>query len=249
MQVALPVKQPVERQTIGLAALVLVGMAAIPVDGAPVQDVTAAAIAEPGVAIQGEGLKPNESIAPPARFSSALPHDSEASDERSDGDALKEGTSSVKSMSENRAHDRAPSAPERNFDAENSGSSPGISEETLREKVVQFALTWEGTPYLWGGNTRSGVDCSGFVQSVYAHIGIKLPRTSYEQFRQGVGISRHNLAPGDLVFFSTNGPGASHVGIYLGNDQFISATRRQVEIQYLSDSYWQKAYRGCRRII
>lgn len=120
---------------------------------------------------------------------------------------------------------------------------------TLRQELLEHARTWIGVPYLWGGEGRTGIDCSALVQKVYAKYGITLPRNSQEQFRQGEGVALVNLLPGDLVFFSTNGPGASHVGIYLSDGEFLSATRRQVEIQSLDSPYWQKAYRGSRRIL
>jgi lipoprotein Spr len=119
----------------------------------------------------------------------------------------------------------------------------------LRDKIVSSVLCWEGIKYKWGGQTKAGVDCSGLVQRVYRDYGFELPRTSYEQFRVGVGIPRAKLEPGDLVFFNTNGAGASHVGIYLGEGQFISATRYRVEIQSLDQPYWNTTYRGSRRVI
>ena len=119
----------------------------------------------------------------------------------------------------------------------------------LRDKIVASVLGWQGIQYKWGGQTKAGVDCSGLVQRVYCEYGLELPRTSYEQFRTGVGIPRSRLEPGDLVFFNTNGSGASHVGVYIGEGQFISATRNCVEIQSLDQPYWNKSYRGSRRVI
>jgi len=119
----------------------------------------------------------------------------------------------------------------------------------LQEKIVAVALSWEGIQYRWGGRTKAGVDCSGLVQRVYREHGITLPRTSYEQFRAGVGIAKANLQEGDLVFFNTNGAGASHVGIYLGNGQFISATKSCVEIESLDHAYWASTYQGSRRVL
>jgi lipoprotein Spr len=110
-------------------------------------------------------------------------------------------------------------------------------------------LSWQGISYKWGGRTKAGVDCSGLVQRVFRENGIQLPRSSYEQFRVGVGIPKAKLETCDLVFFNTNGSGASHVGIYLGNGQFISATKNCVEIQSLDEPYWAKTYRGSRRVI
>ncbi|KLU61139.1 murein DD-endopeptidase MepH precursor [Peptococcaceae bacterium CEB3] len=123
------------------------------------------------------------------------------------------------------------------------------SREKTRALLIEHALTWLGVPYAWGGDSRTGIDCSAFTQKAFAFVDIHLPRTTYEQFREGVGVARSRLIPGDLVFFSTNGPGASHVGIYLGGGKFVSATRRQVEIQPLADPYWVKAYRGSRRVL
>ncbi|MGI6449839.1 MAG: C40 family peptidase [Desulfitobacteriia bacterium] len=119
----------------------------------------------------------------------------------------------------------------------------------MKDKVIASALSWQGIVYKWGGRTRSGVDCSGLVQQVFLEHGIELPRSSYEQFRMGVGIPKAHLQPGDLVFFNTNGAGASHVGIFLGNGQFISATKNCVEIQDLDQPYWAKTYRGSRRVL
>ncbi|NLI93262.1 MAG: NlpC/P60 family protein [Peptococcaceae bacterium] len=121
--------------------------------------------------------------------------------------------------------------------------------QLLRDKIVSTVLSWEGIQYKWGGRTKGGVDCSGLVQRVFREQGIMLPRTSYEQFREGVGVPKIKLEPGDLVFFNTNGAGASHVGVYLGNGEFISATRNCVQKQSLDNPYWVAAYRGSRRVI
>lgn len=121
--------------------------------------------------------------------------------------------------------------------------------DKARAAITQHALSWLGVPYLWGGESHAGIDCSALVQRVYFSQGIQLPRTSYEQFRMGVGVAAVNLQPGDLVFFSTAGSGASHVGIYLGNGEFLSATRRQVEVQSMENGYWKNAYRGSRRVL
>ena len=119
----------------------------------------------------------------------------------------------------------------------------------LREKIVAASLLWQGVPYNYGGTTRAGVDCSALVQLVFRENGIQLARGSYEQFRQGVGIPKSKLEPGDLVFFNTNGTSASHVGIYLGDSQFISATKNCVEIQPLDMPYWAETYQASRRVI
>lgn len=125
----------------------------------------------------------------------------------------------------------------------------GSSNEGLSEKIMKTAQSWLGIPYHYGGTTSKGVDCSGLVQNVFKQYGIELPRTSQEQFRFGIGVPSSQLKSGDLVFFSTSGAGASHVGIYIGNQEFVSATRKNVEIQSLNQTYWNQTYRGSRRVI
>lgn len=115
--------------------------------------------------------------------------------------------------------------------------------------LIDNAMSLIGTPYAWGGTTRSGFDCSGFTQYVYRGSGISIPRTSYAQFTSGTSVSRSNLSPGDLVFFDTNGPGASHVGIYIGGGSFVHAAnpRRGVTTNSLNAGYYASHYLGARR--
>lgn len=116
--------------------------------------------------------------------------------------------------------------------------------------VIATAKKYIGVPYLWGGTTPSGFDCSGFVQYVFKAHGISLPRVSRDQYTAGYAVSRSNLKPGDLVFFNTGGSGVSHLGIYLGNNQFIHAsTSKGVVIAQLNSSYWSGRYVGARRVI
>ncbi|WP_051350553.1 NlpC/P60 family protein [Caloramator sp. ALD01] len=89
-------------------------------------------------------------------------------------------------------------------------------------EIVSFALNFLGTPYVWGGNTPSGFDCSGYVKYVYAHFGINLPRRASEQATVGQTVSLDDAQPGDLVFFYSP---ISHVGIYLGDGMFVHAPR------------------------
>lgn len=117
-------------------------------------------------------------------------------------------------------------------------------------RVIQTALRYQGVPYVFGGTSPNGFDCSGFVRYVFAGNGLQLPRMADEQYDFGLPVSYGRLQPGDLVFFSTYAPGASHVGIYLGDGKFISATSSQgVAIARMDNSYWGPRYIGARRIL
>lgn len=117
-------------------------------------------------------------------------------------------------------------------------------------RVIQNAMRYRGVPYVFGGTTPYGFDCSGFTRYVFAQAGISLPRAADEQFDVGRSVSYSNLQPGDLVFFTTYAPGASHVGIYVGNDQFISATSSGgVMVSRLDIGYWGNRYYGARRVL
>jgi cell wall-associated NlpC family hydrolase len=111
--------------------------------------------------------------------------------------------------------------------------------------VVAIALQYLGVPYVWGGSSPStGFDCSGFTSYVYAQVGVSLPHHAASQFAYGTPVSYVQLAPGDLVFFS----GLGHVGIYIGNNQFVHAphTGDVVRISYLSDR--AGSFVGARRL-
>ena len=91
--------------------------------------------------------------------------------------------------------------------------------------IIAYASNFLGIPYLWGGSSPStGFDCSGFTQYVYAHFGIKLGRTTYDQINDGYGVSKSELKAGDLVFFGKNGD-PTHMGIYVGNNTYIHSPR------------------------
>jgi cell wall-associated NlpC family hydrolase len=112
------------------------------------------------------------------------------------------------------------------------------------------ALSLRGAPYRNGGIDPNGFDCSGFVRYVYQQHGVPMPREVREQFRVGKSVDRGRLEPGDLVFFSTVAPGASHVGIVIGGDQFIHAPseRGVVRVENLSSQYWSTRYIGAKRV-
>lgn len=108
-----------------------------------------------------------------------------------------------------------------------------------------------GVPYRWGGTTNRGMDCSGLVLTVYQNaVGVKLPRMARDMFRGGEYISRRELKIGDLVFFEKiEKSGVSHVGIYVGNAEFVHAsTKAGVIVSNLNDKYYRERYVGARRV-
>ena len=116
-------------------------------------------------------------------------------------------------------------------------------------RLLNIALRFGGVPYVWGGATPTGFDCSGFVQYVFGQIGVNLPRTADVQYELGRKVMRSDLQPGDLVFFETYEPGASHDGIYVGDDRFGAANSGTgVAVTALSDPYWSSRYLGARRL-
>lgn len=116
--------------------------------------------------------------------------------------------------------------------------------------VVGTALSLRGTPYRNGGSDPSGFDCSGFVWYVLGQHGIAVARTVSDQFRQGVEVSRETLEAGDLVFYATEAPGPSHVGMVVGGDEFVHApsSRGDVRVERMSSRYWAARYVGARRL-
>lgn len=117
------------------------------------------------------------------------------------------------------------------------------------QKLINTATRLIGVPYVFGGETTAGFDCSAFVQYVFREAGIQLPRTADVQFELGRKVMREDLRPGDIVFFETYEPGASHNGIYIGDGRFIGANSGTgVAIAYLGDSYWASHYYGARRL-
>ena len=130
-------------------------------------------------------------------------------------------------------------------------SASALQGSTTGDKIIATAKQYIGVPYVWGGSTPSGFDCSGFVQYVLRQHGISMPRTSKEQWNVGRAVSKGELKIGDLVFFAnTYTTGISHLGIYVGNNQFIHASSSKgVIISSLDNTYWAPRYYGARRII
>ena len=124
---------------------------------------------------------------------------------------------------------------------------------TLGQQIVEFALGFIGTRYLYGGSSPSGFDCSGFVTYVYKNFGMSVTRNASGQYRDnGVHISKTDLAPGDLVFFSSNGGSSvTHVGIFIGDEEFVHASRSGigVVISRLDSAYYLRVWYGAKRVI
>jgi len=123
---------------------------------------------------------------------------------------------------------------------------------TQQQDIVNLAKSYIGVPYLYGGTTPSGFDCSGFIRFIYEKLGINLPRVSADQYNTGTKVSKAELQPGDLVFFEKtyNKAGITHSGVYIGNNEFISATSSKgIKIDSLSSSYWGPKYYGATRVL
>ena len=142
-----------------------------------------------------------------------------------------------------------PGGPLRRFGNGGYGSATGTANSRLAKQLLGIANQYKGVPYVFGGSTPSGFDCSGFTRYVYSAVGISLPRCADEQYSVGSDVSMSNLQPGDLVFFSTYEPGISHVGIYIGDSQFINASNDGVSVADLNSRYWASRYVGAKRVI
>lgn len=119
------------------------------------------------------------------------------------------------------------------------------------DEVMFKIIEYINTPYLWGGTSKRGIDCSAFVQTVmYQALGVTLPRTSLEQSGVGVPVERDDLKFGDLVFFDTMHKGrVTHVGMYLGNGFFAqSGSRTGVAVASLDDEFYSRTYLKARRV-
>lgn len=137
----------------------------------------------------------------------------------------------------------------------NQAPAPAPQQQTIDQvklAIVADSKNYVGVPYLWGGSTTSGFDCSGFIYFMMSKHGLDMPRqTSGDYYKMGTAVSKANLQPGDLVFYAVNEPGViSHVGFYMGDNQFISATSSKgIAINSLDNLYWSKYYVGAKRVM
>ena len=162
------------------------------------------------------------------------------------------------SEKERRQEAKAPPAPSPKVEFSEPASSQSSSKRTAAlsrreaDELIGNAMGLLGVSYRFGGSSvSSGFDCSGFMQHIFRKtMQINLPRTSAEQAKMGVAVSRSELQPGDMVFFSTSRGRISHVGLYIGNNRFIHAPRtgKSIEITSLGNKYWNSKYVTARRV-
>lgn len=128
-----------------------------------------------------------------------------------------------------------------------------MSEEVINahSSVSDYAKLFLGVPYVYGGMSPSGFDCSGFVGYIYSQFGYSLPRTSFDMASIGIPVSKDDLVSGDIVLFSTYSAGVSHVGIYVGDGKLIHAPKPGDVVRYdeLDSPYYSSRYLGARRVI
>ncbi len=140
----------------------------------------------------------------------------------------------------------APDAPA----ATGAAAAPLSSAQLLGHRIATTALEFRGVPYRNGGADPTGFDCSGLVAFVFRHYGRPVPRHTSAQFEVGTPVAPGTLRAGDLVFFSTVAPGASHVGIALDDDEFVHApsSKGVVRVERLTADYWRRRFVGARRV-
>ena len=141
--------------------------------------------------------------------------------------------------------------PSRALSERSTSSERSFSERSVPERVVEIALAAIGTPYAWGGTDDNGFDCSGLIQFAYGQFGIRLPRRSTDQIRAGSAVptAPELLRPGDVLGFSGAPSGkTSHVGLYVGEGNFIHSSTTGVRVSTLGNPYWQDRLVAARRI-
>lgn len=123
---------------------------------------------------------------------------------------------------------------------------------SVGESIVTYGKKFMGVPYVFGGTTPRGFDCSGFTQYIYKNAaGLSLPRTAEQQYKVGTSVSKSDLQPGDLIFYAnTYKAGISHVGVYAGGNMVLNATSSQgIALVSMNNSYWGPKYAGAKRVI
>ena len=118
------------------------------------------------------------------------------------------------------------------------------------DAIISTARTFMGVPYVFGGTTPKGFDCSGLLQYVFKMNGLSIPRLADEQYKLGKSAKINQLTAGDLVFFTTYTSGVSHCGIYVGDGKFLHASSSKgVRIDDLDDDYWKKRFVGAKKVV
>ena len=140
-------------------------------------------------------------------------------------------------------------------DADNEGIASDYQQQAPSDhdtalQAAAHARNMVGKPYRYGGSSPSGFDCSGLVHYSYSRAGVTVPRTTRSQLKAGLPVTTRSLREGDLVFFDQEGKKFSHVGIYIGNGQFVHApsSGKRVRIDSLSKRYWKKHFVAARRL-
>lgn len=131
-------------------------------------------------------------------------------------------------------------------------SSFDFAKNVDKDEVMFKIIEYINTPYLWGGTSKRGIDCSAFIQTImYQSLGVTLPRTSYEQSQVGELVDKADLKFGDLIFFDTMRKGrVTHVGMYLGNGFFAhSGSKTGVAVASLDDEFYTRTYLKARRVV
>ena len=137
--------------------------------------------------------------------------------------------------------------------AKKAGRAYHLTEDD-KKKLLDYAKFFKGGKYVWGGTTPKGFDCSGYVQYLYKKNGINLPRTAWSQSKQGIAVDKAHLEKGDLLFFLTDkkrGIPVTHVGIYLGNGEFIHAASKKkgIIISPLTHGHYADTFVSARRVV
>ncbi|MEA1879965.1 MAG: C40 family peptidase [Campylobacterota bacterium] len=152
-----------------------------------------------------------------------------------------------------KTHQKAKRITRKQADAKRHGKTYALS-QSEKAALLEDAKYFKGGKYVWGGTTPNGFDCSGYVQYLYKKHHINLPRTAWSQSKRGIAVSKNNLQKGDLLFFLTDkkrGIPVTHVGIYLGDGQFIHAASKKkgIIVSPLNTGYYAKKFVSASRVL